>query len=271
MLLAAVFQLTPQTPAAIPVDQARAMESVFLEWVRALDPGYAAEMHAAQDKDFTIANLSGARSNRAREALLQSSTTLTWRITSFSPRLSTLVREKLLPGLPETIRLENSNCALKIERVSLNAEEHPDAALSSYAALAQNVLLGARTPESEIRVAFVSPTSFRQNNRQLLFPLPENAFDSWLRRWNAFAPVKLPDETRAFAAEAVAVNRYNLRTAKISGEGGWELGFSGACSYRILTADPYWLRVLHTLAAFSFFCGTGRKTAQGMGQTRVID
>ena len=123
---------------------------------------------------------------------------------------------------------------------------------------------------TEIDLVFDSPTSFRQDAKQLLFPLPENVFNSWLRRWNAFSPVKLPQETRDFAAQWAAVSRYRLETDRIAGEAGWELGFTGLCRYKVLSNDPYWLRVLHTLAQFAFFCGTGRKTARGMGQTRVI-
>lgn len=269
MLLSLVFELMPATPAALPVDQGRALESIFLEWVRALDPAYAAGLHDAQDKAFTISNLEGAAVNRSREALLQAQTRLTWRVTTFDPRLSALVRERVLPALPGSIHLDHSDCTLQIASVHQSLQDHADAAVSSFAEITQQILLAPRAPGPAIEVLFASPTSFRQGGKQMLFPQPENVFDSWLRRWNAFSPVQLPSETRDFAAQWVGVSRYRLETQRIAGEAGWELGFTGQCRFKILSNDPYWLRVLHTLAHFAFFCGTGRKTARGMGQTRA--
>ncbi len=270
MLLSIVFHLEPARPAAIPVDQARALESVFMEWIRAADAEYAGELHAAQDKDFTISNLRGAKENQKREALLLADAPLTWRVTTFSPRLSALVSGLLRePGPPQSIHLENSDCTLNVRGVELEAPGGFSAP-SSYEEIVQKVLLAPHSPEANLEVRFESPTSFRQDGRMLLFPLAENVFDSWLRRWNAFSPVKLPEETRAFAGQWAAVSRYTLQTARVAGDGAWELGFTGQCRYRILSNDPYWMRVLHALASFSFYCGTGRKTARGMGQTRLI-
>jgi hypothetical protein len=43
----------------------------------------------------------------------------------------------------------------------------------------------------------------------------------------------------------------------------------GQCNLTLRHEDPYWLSIPHLLAAFIFWCGTGRKTTQGLGRTRA--
>lgn len=266
MLISAVLNVVPESLASIPPGQGAALESVFFAWLSRLDPAYAAELHAMQDKPFTISDLRPAcpPQKDAPAGLLW------WRITSLSPRLSTLLVEQMLPALPPVLELENCGGALRSVSYTLDSGEHPWACRSSYEELIRQVLLSPQKPGSALDLHFLTPTAFHQDGKQMLFPLPGNVFESWLRRWNAFAPAGLPAEVRALAEQWVAVSRYRLNSSRLRSEGGVELGFSGFCRYRILTPDPYWLRVLHTLAAYSFFCATGRKTARGMGQTRVV-
>jgi CRISPR-associated endoribonuclease Cas6 len=117
---------------------------------------------------------------------------------------------------------------------------------------------------------FVAPTTFKSQGRWLPLPLPELVFGSLLDRWQAFAPIALHPETRRFAAEAVALNRYRLRSRGIpQKEGGLRIGFTGRADFVALNRDRYWLNILHLLAAFSFFSGVGYGTAAGLGQCRV--
>jgi CRISPR-associated endoribonuclease Cas6 len=100
--------------------------------------------------------------------------------------------------------------------------------------------------------------------------LPELVFDSWLQRWNALAPLSLPQEVKTFAQGHLVLSRYQLHTRPVRFGESLYIGFVGRCSFRVLLDDPYWLRLAHLLAAFSFFSGTGHKTTIGLGQTRGL-
>jgi len=136
-------------------------------------------------------------------------------------------------------------------------------------ALAENQ---ADRPSPRVSLEFASPTTFRSGGRYVPLPLPDLVFGSLLDRWQAFAPIALSPEVRRFAAEAVAVSQYQLRTRSLPAKGGGvRVGFTGRASFVALNRDRYWLSVLHLLAAFAFYGGVGYQTAAGMGQVRLLD
>jgi CRISPR-associated endoribonuclease Cas6 len=108
------------------------------------------------------------------------------------------------------------------------------------------------------------------------YPLPDPllVYQSWLGRWNEFAPpeqrinVALLDIVTAH----VAVGRYDLRTEMADlGRNRLMVGFVGRVQYTVVRAHQIgdeWLRKLNLLADYAEFCGAGHKTAQGMGQTQ---
>jgi hypothetical protein len=57
-----------------------------------------------------------------------------------------------------------------------------------------------------------------------------------------------------------------------AGEGNapHQIGFMGRCAFTCFSPERALWRTLHLLADFAFFCGTGYKTTQGMGQTRRV-
>ncbi len=278
MLLSWVIQYQP-SPAEIPVQQVRALESIFLSWVSAADEAFGAELHASQKKPFTVSDLQGrvVRGQNAADVegqparlVFAANQPLWWRVTTFSPRLTTLVMEQLQHHLPEQTRFENCGCTLALDKHSLNQiPGHRWAARQSYEELTQRYLLNSQPPGGGMRLRFFSPVAFHKDGRFWLFPTPEQVVGSWLKRWNEYAPVTFPDETRKAAGQLLAVSRYRLETATVQDDSLLR-GFCGECTFDFLEADPYWMRVIHTLAAFSFYCGTGVKTARGMGQTRWL-
>ena len=110
-------------------------------------------------------------------------------------------------------------------------------------------------------------------SRPLLpLPLPELVFGSLLDRWQAIAPIALHPDMRRFAAEAVVLGRYHLRTRGMPyKQGGMQIGFTGEATFIALNRDRYWLNVLHLLAAFAFYSGVGYQTGAGLGQVRAVE
>ena len=145
----------------------------------------------------------------------------------------------------------------------------PEVWRCSYADLAA----GAEA-ETRIRVRFLSPTSFRSHEMHYPLPDPGLVYQSWLARWNEFAPEDLRINIALLdvVAAHVAVGRYDLRTEMVDmGSNRKAVGFVGKVQYSVVRARKIgdeWVRRLNLLADYAAFCGTGHKTAHGMGQTR---
>jgi CRISPR-associated endoribonuclease Cas6 len=69
----------------------------------------------------------------------------------------------------------------------------------------------------------------------------------------------------------VAVSRYDLRTEMVDlGDNRKAVGFVGRVQFNVVRArmiGDEWVRRLNLLADYATFCGTGHKTAHGMGHT----
>jgi CRISPR-associated endoribonuclease Cas6 len=103
-------------------------------------------------------------------------------------------------------------------------------------------------------------------------PLPQWVFGGLLDRWNAFAPVPLPEAVREFAALRMALSRYELRTVAVPFKPG--MVKFGAVGYGVYTAphpDEALLSALNLLSEFAFYAGVGAQTTMGFGQCRPVE
>ena len=268
-LLSLVLTLSHLTPAIPPHDLGRAAHSLFMEWLRDADPDFASHLHLGQGpKPFTISDLRGKRPRPYQPESDRVKNRYWLRFTTCQEPLSALLVERVLPNLPAQITL--ADMPFELLGATCDPADHSWAGSSSYQELAQGHMLAARQPGDRLELQFASPTTFHlKGKKHQPFPLPELLLGSWLKKWNAFAPIAFPLESRPFAAESLAVSRYRLRTIPARYGKATYIGFVGRCTFRILERDPYWLRLVHTLAHFAFYCGTGHKATQGLGQTRV--
>ncbi len=128
----------------------------------------------------------------------------------------------------------------------------------------------------DVTLQFASPTAFRtatpshESKVTLLFPNPTNVFHSYRDKWNAFAPNKIDDGFKRWLEEYVVVEAHHLQTERVPFGNSALSGFKGWCRYTARDGDLRRLKQWNALADFAFFCGTGQKTTQGMGQTRRI-
>jgi len=115
-----------------------------------------------------------------------------------------------------------------------------------------------------------APPRWDGRKRIELFPQPRWVWESWMRKWNAFASPAQCIDMRAVAAAAARglVADYELRTVTLDYGRFPQKGFVGWVRYDFRAATERELRQLNALADFACYAGTGYKTAQGMGQTR---
>jgi CRISPR-associated endoribonuclease Cas6 len=149
----------------------------------------------------------------------------------------------------------------------------PDARVThrSYGDLITNV-----QTQTHMEMRFLSPTTFRAGELDLHLPDPGAVFQSWLSRWNDFAPPRRridPDLMDVVRARVAIARIAKLRT-QVHDLGRNKIGgFVGRVTFVITRArrlNQAHVWQINALADYAQFCGTGRKTPQGMGQTRRV-
>jgi CRISPR-associated endoribonuclease Cas6 len=248
-----VIQLAAASKKALPRTLGRALHAQVMQWISLGNPYLAEAIHNSQDSPLSLSGLLGHR----RQSGTKPGDDFYFRVALLHGDLLA----PLLSGLEQwgTKPLSLGQCPLIIRSIDSMPGTHPWVGSSDYALL-------ARTPKisDDITLNFLSPTSFKQRQDIQPFPLPELVFGSLLRRWNTFAPVELQFPVVEWQGLSSA---YELKTQALKMEGGAEIGAAGWVRYRF--PDPEQLKIATVLAHFAFFSGVGRKTAMGMGQTRL--
>jgi CRISPR-associated endoribonuclease Cas6 len=271
MLLAAVITVNPVEPASVPAALGRAAHAWFLDRVNEVDASLARRLHDAEGpRPFTVSNLWGGKRARGGMVALDPERPCWLRLTGLTGEISGVI-ERLLPAVGDVLTL--TGAPLHVTEIATETDQHPWAGRADYADLVQQyTLAGGRRPQS-VTLRFASPTLFRSGGRDLPLPLPSLVFDGYLRKWNAFAPLALPEEAKRYAEECVALGRFKLRSHLVSFEQGGKganVGFTGEVRFRFLVGDGYWTRVMTLLAGYAFWAGTGYRTTAGFGQTQAV-
>ncbi len=191
-----------------------------------------------------------------------------WRITAFEKDLVEVLRGKVLPELPREVRLGAARFAVGAPRTE--RAQHSWAGTSDAAELTNRWFHTERHPDKRITLQFASPTAYRQIHRTILVPNPAGIFAGYLKAWNAYCAPRLEPDLADIVESQVAISSYRLHTAKVDFGDYRETGWVGTCTFSVLSDEIALRRVLHLLADFAFYCGTGYKTTQGMGQTRKL-
>ncbi len=133
--------------------------------------------------------------------------------------------------------------------------------------------LAESRPKREVRLRFLSPTSFKQGPGDLPLPLPGNVFRTPLVVWNSFAPppLAIPDEWLAWCGREVFVTEHQIQTATIAiSRQDSFTGFVGDVTFRAHQGDESSLCIWNALAQLAAFSGVGRKTTMGMGAVEWV-
>jgi CRISPR-associated endoribonuclease Cas6 len=250
--------------------------AAFLAILRKSDPEIAETLHAqSAQKPFTVSPLIAAAKKRDNQLHIKAGTECKLRFTFLEDTLFTAFGRAFLKFELPTIRLGEATFQVK-QWVSHATEERSWSGSATYAELIQS----AKT-DTQMSFRFYSPTAFRrltprgQQTRSDAYPDLVRCYQSWVNKWNAFAPIKLDrTEILAFITEYGQVTSITTKSRALNFGKHTEIGWVGtyACVfYPEDSLDPDLLRVVNCLAAFAFYCGTGYKTTMGMGQTRRVD
>jgi len=281
-LLSVLVVLEPEENVTLPGNLGRATHAWFLRLVQQADPGLAEWLHEpAQERPFTVSNVWGAGMptsglwNGATSWKVSPGQRVYVRLTSYSPRLTTLLKERVLPELTGGVTWGGARLAIK------DVAMHPDKVEETVSVWVGETTFQALLGETlhrahhvpRVTLRFASPTVFKSRGHFMPLPLPRLVFEGLLRRWNAFSPVRIHEDAVRYADTALAIAYHRLHTEQVrfgeEGERGAMPGFVGRCTYVMRIRDRYWMGVIHTLARFALYSGVGKRTSMGLGQTRV--
>jgi CRISPR-associated endoribonuclease Cas6 len=199
------------------------------------------------------------------------------RITLLDDALYPLISQFFLQHIGGIPNLHLGRAALVISKVSVTSESgEPWAGFASFEAM----LAQSSATETSWRICFAAPTAFKSGDADLPLPIPRLCFQSWLNSWDEHTPYPFfsdKAERKRFLEEVVegqvSVDFAQLRTDEqrfyFDGHRTRERGFTGVCRFTVRPAKtaPQHRHILGTLARYSFYAGTGRKTTMGMGVT----
>ena len=268
MPTALVFTIRPQVAASVPSSLGRATHAAILRLIQAADPSLSARIHDGEGvKPLTVSNVLGLGPGRFSPAHPDRDYTL--RVTLLTPELEAIAAEWTPDAIGE---LDLDGQIWQVRARATQTDDHPWASSASYEQIAAPLLDRPAELPARWDVQFASPVTFRRRGVNLPMPMPELVFGSLLEKWNAFAPIALPDEVRRFAEERLAVSRYELRTlAGPTSGGALQIGAVGRCTYVAIGHDRYWQACITTLARYAYYAGIGAGTARGLGQARLLD
>jgi CRISPR-associated endoribonuclease Cas6 len=274
MLLSILIHLEAQAEGQIDQFTGRGVHGFWFNRWREVDSALGDELHESNDaQPFTLSPLiltpRPAPAGRGVGMRVKPGTAARFRITSLTEALSEAVQSKWLDGLEEKGAVEipqpkdeDPGVPWKVTRAEVKEQ-------AAYEALSKIHLMNS-VPPREWHLDFLTPTTFHGTNGHLPFPLPDSLVNSWMRRWNAFAPIALPkDDLLEWTRQKLVVSSYRLRTAPAREGERLRVGCVGSLTLRALDMPPYLRAAVDLLAHYASFCGSGTHTAQGMGQTQM--
>lgn len=259
--------LEPEQRCLFQGSPAASLRAAVLRRLELLDPALSGALHGAagggQDlRPWTLSPLLGPLERRDRCLVAGPGQTYRVRLTALAPRM--------LRALDAVFGSDHpvANEPLFLERVAFRPVSGQTGwtGLTTYA----RVLTLAR-PTRRITLRFRSPTGFRRRDDAAIVPTPRLCVTGYVRKWNAFSDLALPEESLVgFAEDGLAVAHQDLRAAPLR-LGAYAIpGVSGTVEWSADGEAPAMLRLVNALADYAVYCGTGIQTTQGMGQTTRI-
>jgi len=254
----------------MPIWWGRAAHALVFDLLREVEPTLAQTIHDSSGlRPFTVSSL--LRTHVEDDGKSDSGTHYRLRITGITAEVTGHLLAGLKSGcrLSPGARLELDYQAFDVVGIDAPDSGRPWTGLTRYDQVAAPRLGSNAQPSRRFEFSFTSPTAFHQGGKTMPIPLPGLVFGSLLERWNTFAPIKFPEETRRYAEECLGITSFNLssRPTRLK-NGGLRMGAVGEATYAALTYDRYWQSVLDVLAELAVYAGAGMMTAQGFGQCR---
>ena len=276
MPISTLISLIPETDVTLRPTMGHHAHAAFLAILRKSNPDLAETLHAqSAQKPFTVSPLIAKAKKHDNRLHIRAGTECKLRFTFLDDKLFTHFGKAFLTLTMPPIRLGKAIFQVR-QMVSHATEERSWSKSQTYAELIQS-----EKTDTQMSFRFYSPTAFRrltprgQQTRSDTYVDILRCYQSWINKWNAFAPIKL-DKTEIldFVREYGQVTSVRTESRALNFGKHTEVGWVGTCAWIFYpkdSVDDDLLRAANCLSDFAFYCGTGYKTTMGMGQTRRVD
>ena len=264
----------PKTDISVGHIQGPAVQAMFLSLIQQIDPRVSAHLHDEPGyRPFTLSPL-GIYDKVSRfqgfwlprGQILHSRTACYLRVTLLDETLFPIFRRYFLEKNEPNFVLGEAEFAVTDVLYSSN-----DPNEWSYYLSYPELIDRAFQQRRKLKLRFLTPTSFSQGKTDLPLPMPRLVFRSYMKRFEQFYQVAFLSDFEELIDYYVGIaNLKQIRTAVIKAKNVSLIGFTGDVVFMIHPQTPPDLIFqLNLLAEYAFFCGTGKKTALGMGQTML--
>ena len=261
--------ITPMADCSFGVTPARPLQAALLRRIELVNPELSAELHdsapkaSSSEKPWTISTLLRNFQKAGTRLTATAGEHYQARITALNAYLIQALQAAFDSSHPlgrEPLILEDIPFAIIAECCRWGS-------LKTYASI-----LTRSRPICDIVLRFISPVSFRPQNKPPALPEPYRCLLGYIQKWNAFSELGMQTEPLLeYVSAHVTTEQTELRqTGRNYGE-YYQSGWVGRVKWTADGETPFLLRMVNALADYSFYCGTGAKTTMGMGQTRRIE
>jgi len=275
MPISTLVSLIPETDVTLRPTTGHHAHAAFLAIIRETNPDLSQALHAqTTHKPFTVSPLIAKARRSANRLHIKAGTPCRLRFTFLEDALFADFGRTLLTGQLPTIHLGSAPFQVKQLASSTMAEPYWSQSTTYME------LLDSAEDHTTMRIKFYSPTAFRTmtprgyKSYSATRVDPIRCYQSWLNRWNTFAPMYFDKTTLLnFIIEHVGISEIETRTQALNFGRNTEIGYVGTCTFHFAPRSrrtPHLLLAVNCLADFALYCGTGYKTTMGMGQTRRI-
>lgn len=214
-----------------------------------IDPEYVEELHRNRLHPYS-------------QCLIQENGQTFWIIKTISQTSYEKVILPLQNYSFQSFALKNGSCNLRIRKKEMVMESREDL----YREFCE--CEGSRY----LSVEFQTPTAFRQNNRNIIYPDLRLIFQSLMNKYSASSDTiqMFDEETLEQLTECTEIVQYSLRSISFPMEGVKIPGFKGKIRIRFQGSDTM-SRYARMLFRFGEYSGIGIKAAMGMGAIRIIE
>lgn len=242
-----------------------------------LDPGLARQVAEAKEKPFTVSPLftkrtplrgqkgQGRETEYVGQDRIRAGTSCRFRLTLLEDKLCECLKGfqgRPPRGVPMEIKGLKVTHTLSSQQVS-----DPWPRSRTYRELQEE----ASSTCKEVRLQFVTPTTFRRPGGVLPLPTPQSVFKGYLRAWNWFAFSPLSTDLESLIDRSILLKDFRISPALYDTGEGIRPVFTGWCRF-VLAGRHHekHIREFNLLVDYGFYCGTGDYRDVGMGMTRRI-
>lgn len=262
-----IVKIKPERDHNLPISTAKSLLGMLLRLVRSVDADYSKFLHDSNTtKPFTISRLKGKFVKNEDGLIVSSEEIYAFRMTSVSEKLSRILIEAISPSFASQEKVNLWGEFFTVVSFAVASEKNYPAIITFEEVKKAAQKLSENTKEAEVK--FVSPTAFRYNRKNILFPQPEILYRSLgLRIKNLFG--ELLNESEMLTddeVQAINIESYKLRTKVVNFLDIPMQGFIGNVVYDFskLPKDSLYKAFLPLLLLN--YIGVGAKTTMGMGQ-----